>query len=527
MVPISDLRPSPAKVSHAGPGGRHRRDEPRAKRSPYGLIARLIPFGVVGAGVFVLGLSLQILLVRYWHFSALVSYVTQGFVSVQASFLLNRFWTWRDVRVGFFSALAKFNVQKVVTTVANTVIYQGLLGVHLNYVVANVSTTGIFAVINYLAADNWVFAPLAVVTEDVSAAAVTPFNQRVGISPPVTVVVPCKNNERTILATATSLLNQDYPGLESVVLVGSPGDTSWRALTDIHDPKLVILEQPPLVGRRDPNVKRHKGIATSQSEIIALADSDIVMPPDWLSKGVSLLLARNVQCVAGGMQSIHSSFWGRFVDRTRMGAKTPRVSSSYLVTRRNFGRYARKPPVTANVILTRRLYEECPLDVHWSYGYEDYEWFWRIARAGYCILFSHELSGQHHHRRGLIPLCREYLRASEGCARFIRRHPDCPLAIKRLRQAYLLPVAALATVTACIFGIANDLGPWVSAGLAIAAAATTLREYIGRRTPESLIYPLLNVLLGVVFLTGLVRGLARRGAEHTEMSLMPSNRACI
>ncbi len=524
-MPVPDLRPGPAKDSHAGSGGRHARHERNNRRSLRALNARFVAFGAIGAGVFVMGIGLQILLVRDWHFGPLASYITQGFVSIHVSFLLNRFWTWRDVRVPFFLALVKFDAQKIVTTIANTVIYQGLIGVHLNYVVANVLTTGIFAVVNYLAADNWVFARPAAATDDISTLA-PPFSQRLGFCPPVSVVVPCKNNERTILATATSLLGQDYPGLESVVLVGSPGDTTWRALAAIRDPKLVILEQPHMFGQRDPNVKRHKGIENSDSEIIALADSDIVMAPDWLSKGISLLLTRNIHCVAGGMQSIHSSFWGRFVDRTRTGAKTPRVSNSYLVTRRNFGRYGRKPPVTANVILTRRLYDECPLDVNWSYGYEDYEWFWRIARAGHRILFSHELSGLHHHRRGLMPLCREYLRASEGCARFIRRHPDCPLAIKRLRQAYLLPLAALAAFTACVIGVADQLGSWVSAGLAIAATATAMWEYLGRRAAESLIYPPLNILLGAVFVFGLLKGLMGRRVDHEEMSLAPSSEAC-
>ena len=294
-------------------------------------------------------------------------------------------------------------------------------------------------------------------------------------------MVPCKNNERTIAATVTSLLGQHYPGLESVILVGSPGDLTWRALTDIRDPRLVILEQAPVVGRRDPNVKRHKGIQNSRSDIIALADSDIVMDPHWLSKGVALLMTQGTQCVAGGMQSIHATFWGRFVDSTRMGAKTPRVGNSYIVTRRNFGKHGRKPPVTANVILTRRLYEQCPLDVNWSYGYEDYEWFWRMTRAGHRILFSHELAGLHHHRRGLVPLCREYLRSSEGCARFIRSHPDCPLAVKRLRQAFLLPLATLLAVGACVIGVAVGAGSLVSTGLTISAVIAAMWEYLGRR----------------------------------------------
>lgn len=489
--------------------GSRRREAPGVHHESAILNARFITFGAIGAGVFVMGLGLQILLVRDWHFSALASYVVQGIVSVQASFLLNRFWTWRDVDVSFLSALVKFNAQKIATTIANTIIYEALIGAHLNYVTANIATTAIFTVVNYLVADNWVFARPGVVTDDAGPVA-SVLVEWTATCPPVSVVVPCKNNERTIVATVTSLLGQDYPGLESVILVGSPGDSTWQALTDIHDPRLVTLEQVPVIGRRDPNVKRHKGIQSSRSDIIALADSDIVMEPDWLSKGVSLLMTQGTQCVAGGMQSIHSTFWGRFVDRTRMGAKTPRVSNSYIVTRRNFGKHGRKPPITANVILTRRLYEQCPLDVNWSYGYEDYEWFWRMARAGHRILFSHELAGLHHHRRGLIPLCREYLRASEGCARFIRRHPDCPLAVKRLRQAFLLPLGAILAVGVCVVGFGMGGGSLIGSGLAICAVAAAMWEYLGRRASESLIYPLLNVLLGALFVVGLLKGLSQR-----------------
>ena len=341
------------------------------------------------------------------------------------------------MQVPFLTALVKFNMQKIVTTLANTLVYDGLVASGLNYALSNVATTAIFTIVNYLAADSYVFARPERDGEDEVRA--TPTTS----GPSVSVVVPCRNNERTILGTVTSLLGQDYSGLESVVLVGSIGDSTWQALTEVRDPRLTIIEQPPGPGRRDPNSKRHTGIQYSHSDVIALADSDIVMEPDWLSRGIGIMMQSGKQCVAGGMKSIHPTFWGRFVDSTRMGAKTPRLRATYIVNRRNFGRYGRKPPITANVMLTRKLYEACPLDVNWSFGYEDYEWFWRLTRDGYPILFSHELAGRHHHRRALAPLCREYLQSSHGCARFIRRHPDCPLAIKRRRQAYILPVVAL------------------------------------------------------------------------------------
>jgi hypothetical protein len=178
-----------------------------------------------------------------------------------------------------------------------------------------------------------------------------------------------------------------------------------------------------------------------------------------------------------------------------------------VVTRENFGRHGRKPPVTANAIFTRELYRHCPVDARWGFGYEDYEWFWRMAAAGYRILFSSDLCGRHHHRRSLRLLCWEYRRSGEGCARFVRRHPGCPLARKRLRQAVLLPAAAvtLAGAEAAAAAAAGPLVPVLSAGLMAAAAAAW--EFAHQRNPEALLYPLLNGILGSVFLFSLARGL--------------------
>ena len=497
--------------------GRHRRPSENGQ----GLLAshrkRFTSFSLIGAGVFVMGLGLQFAFVRWWHLHAIPAYVLQGFISVQASFLANRLWTWRDVHAPWLRSWYRFNTQKIVTTVANTAIYVGLVHLRLNYLIAMVLTTTIFTVINYVAAAQWAFKQRSDAPD--AEAADSPWSvpgafrragslHRAGY-PTVSVVVPCKGNERTIRGTVDALLGQDYPALAEVILVGSIRDTTWKALADVRDPRLVILEQGPTVGRRDPNVKRHRGIEYATGTILALADSDIVMPPDWLSTGVAMLADSGLQCVAGGMVSIHDTFWGRFVDSTRMAAKTPRIGADYLVTRRNFGRWGRKPPVTANVIFTRKLYNACPLDVAWSFGYEDYEWFWRVAKAGFRVLFSHHLTGRHHHRRGLRPLCREYLQASDGCARFIRRHPDCPLARKRRRQATLLPVLAMVTAVAEV-GVAG----FVTSGLLIAAAsvgsmalAASIWEYSEHRAVESLLYPALNLILGMLFVYGMLKRL--------------------
>lgn len=472
-----------------------------------------VTFGVIGAAVFAAGLGLQVLLVEVWHLSPVVSYVVLGAAAIQASFLLNRRFTWRDRDAPFWVACYRFNVQKIVTTILNFLMYIGLISLGVNYLVANVLTTAAFTLANYALGHSWSFADGRGSTAEPPAHTPAPLpagSTPASPLPTVSAIVPCRGNEATIRATVESLLAQDYPVLTEIILVGSTSDTTWRGLHGITDPRLIILEVVPEPDLCDPNVKRDRGIRHSNGQLVALVDSDIVMPRCWVSRAVASMYSSEVPCVAGGMKSIHDSFWGRYVDGTRLGAKTPRVPVPYLVTRESFGRWSNKPPITANVLLTRELYEQCPLDVSWSYGYEDYEWFWRIARAGYRVLFSNQLDGRHHHRRGLVRLAREYLRSAEGCARLIATHPDCPLARKRALQATLITFAAITAAVLAGFSIAHGHAVYPLGGVAALAACGVAWEYRKQKTLESLAHPFITGILAAIYIFGIFRGLAKQ-----------------
>src|ERR1700761_4903639 len=73
---------------------------------------RFALFGSIGGFVFVAGLALQIALVRYVHMGADSSYAGQTLFSIELSYVLNRYLTWRDRDVGFWLACWKFTVQK-------------------------------------------------------------------------------------------------------------------------------------------------------------------------------------------------------------------------------------------------------------------------------------------------------------------------------------------------------------------------------------------------------------------------------
>lgn len=327
--------------------------------------------------------------------------------------------------------------------------------------------------------------------------------------PDVSVVIPVKNSQRTIRATVVALLAQDYPALAEVIVVGDVGDQTWQALADINDPRLVMIEHEETAGKREPATKRDVGLRKARGQILALADSDINMDRDWLSRGVRLLADQCGGVVCGGMRADSNSFWSRFVDGNTLAAKTPRVPRSYRVTPRNFGRHGRKPPIAANVIMERGVYADCPMDDHWGYGYEDYEWFWRLARSGHKILYAAGLEGAHHHRQSFRALAWEYLVSANGCATFIRAYPDSPLARKRRRQAVLLPLAATAGVAGAVTAVTFGYGVLLLVVASVAAVWTLSREVALAGRLEAMAYVLPALLLGSLFVFSLGWRLAR------------------
>lgn len=480
-------------------------------------MGRLSLFSLIGGGVFFAGLFFQVGLVRYFGMNADWSYAAQAIFSIELSYILNRYLTWRDKETGFWIACWKFNVQKLLMTVVNMSAYALLVHVGMQYIVANVLLSAIFTPINYIASHALVFAQSykgkqrkeghANMISDAPALHPRASVRMPEVLPSVSVVIPCKSNEKTIYATVAALLAQDYPVLKEVILVGDVGDSTWRALTDIHDERLIILEHEKTPGKRDPNVKRDKGIRWSSGEVIALADSDIVADRNWLSQAVGLLDSQAGGLVAGGMRSIHDTFWGRFVDNNRLAAKTPRLPRPYHVTAENFGKRGFKPPVTANAVFGRELYDECPLDVAWAFGYEDYEWMWRVAKTGHPVLFTGELTAAHHHRRSFRKLVQEYRVSAEGCARFIRRHRDSPLARRRRDQAVWMPLAALTAIIVAVGALA--MGEWkeIVGLMLVATIGMSFREVVTSRRPEAAAYPFAAGLLGLVFTQTLVASL--------------------
>jgi cellulose synthase (UDP-forming) len=285
-------------------------------------------FSLIGGALFLIGLAVEPLMTRLFHEPSDLSALAWIVITVQASFLLNYRLTWRDRGTALWVSFWRYNHQRIVTVAATLLFYAGLLRLKIGHLAAAVFLTVVFAIINYIYADRFVFRRGDAPAKPVAAAGAVKYPAPpVSVLsdtplPEVSVVIPCQDDRRTIRATVESLLCQDYPRIQQVILIGSPMDTTWEGLDGIRDHRLRIQEVAAPKGISGTNLKCDLGIRESSSEIVALVDSGMVLRRDWLRRAVARLDESEANAT-GLMESTNGDFVGRFVDRRRLGTRTP------------------------------------------------------------------------------------------------------------------------------------------------------------------------------------------------------------
>ena len=114
-------------------------------------------FSLIGFAVFAAGLGVQVLLVQVAHVPAVLAYVTQLVLSVQANFLANYHWTWGDRNAPFWRSYWRYDVKRAVGTVLSLSIYPVLVRLGMNYLVANALLVAALTPANYVLGHFWTF----------------------------------------------------------------------------------------------------------------------------------------------------------------------------------------------------------------------------------------------------------------------------------------------------------------------------------------------------------------------------------
>lgn len=197
--------------------------------------------------------------------------------------------------------------------------------------------------------------------------------------PLVSVLVPARNEERNIGGCVESLLAQDYPNFEVLVLDDNSTDGSWQILSQLSakDARLRILKGLPLPeGWLGKHWACHQLAKQAQGEMLLFTDADTRHNPNSLRDGISAMISEKADMVTAFPYE-ETKTWGERLTvslfpwfalcflplivayRTRSPAFSAAVGQFMLISRKAYeqiGGYASiKEEVVDDVALARRI----------------------------------------------------------------------------------------------------------------------------------------------------------------------------
>lgn len=117
--------------------------------------------------------------------------------------------------------------------------------------------------------------------------------------PFVSIVIPARNEERTIDRTARAFLAQDYPNFEVVIVNDRSTDRTGEILRSIGDSRLTVIDGSETPGGwLGKPWALEQGARAAKGEVLLLVDADLVYAPETLRAAISDLEQTGAAMVA-------------------------------------------------------------------------------------------------------------------------------------------------------------------------------------------------------------------------------------
>jgi succinoglycan biosynthesis protein ExoA len=326
--------------------------------------------------------------------------------------------------------------------------------------------------------------------------------------PPVSVVMPVRNEERHLAESVRHVLAQDYPGpLELVLAVGPSADRTEQIARDLatEEPRITLVANP--TGRIPAAL--NAALRAARHEIIARVDGHALLPPGYLATTVAALRQTGAADVGGVMAAAgvtpfqQAVAWG-------MTSKAG-VGSAAFHTGGGAG-----PTLSVYLGVYRR--EAIEQAGGWDEEMlraEDWELNYRIRARGGVIWFIPEVRVTYRPRGSVRALAAQYFHYGRWRRVIVREHPEtasfrylAPPGAAALNAIGLLAglaglagiaAGAPATITALTAGLAIPLV--YAAGITAVSAALSRGQQPEVRARLPLVLAVMHLCWGAGFLT--------------------------
>ncbi|MDQ3282426.1 MAG: glycosyltransferase [Acidobacteriota bacterium] len=114
-------------------------------------------------------------------------------------------------------------------------------------------------------------------------------------TPLLSVIIPARDEERTIERTVRAMLAQSYPTLELIVVNDRSTDATAAILASIDDPRLIVVNgvEPPYGWLGKPHAL-HLGASHAKGELLLFVDADVIYAPHAVEAAVAHIEGRDV-----------------------------------------------------------------------------------------------------------------------------------------------------------------------------------------------------------------------------------------
>ena len=342
--------------------------------------------------------------------------------------------------------------------------------------------------------------------------------------PRISIVLPCRNEERYIGACLDSILATSYPldRIEVLVVDGMSEDgtrdllaTYARQHSAIH-----VLDN----SRRITPVALNLGIRAASSEIIMRMDAHVVYPPEYVPRLVDALLTSNADNVGGVIVTLPA-------DTTAMArAIAVGLSHPFGVGNADFRigvgtvRWVNSVPFGC---FRREVFERIGLFDEELVRNQDDEFNLRLIKSGGRILLLPDVVSYYYARRALRDVVRmfyQYGYFKPLVARKIERVKTWRQLVPGLFVLTLAGTALFSSVHPPLLQIgAGVAGAYIAAVIGCAASAVRRQ---GWRCALALtaVFPAIHVSYGIGSLRGAFESLLHRRRPRRDPALIPLSR---
>jgi glycosyltransferase involved in cell wall biosynthesis len=131
----------------------------------------------------------------------------------------------------------------------------------------------------------------------------------------VSVIIPVYNEEKTLKQCLKSVINQKYDNFEIIVVDNNSTDKTKSIIQSLqkNDKKIKYVFEE----KKGRGSARNAGIKNASGEIIAMTDSDCIVPKNWILEITKDIQEEKELIVMGFEESASDNFWSKNTQKRR------------------------------------------------------------------------------------------------------------------------------------------------------------------------------------------------------------------